>query len=114
MVLAGSDHLSRTDCTCAGARTDTGTGARSCAVGMVWQRRSSLGKAQVQDERTADQLIEWCKGLQKDRIHKLVDTLAAELGITLPEGRVVVNWDEVREMSQGGFPSGRILARIES
>lgn len=80
----------------------------------------SLGKAQVQDERTADQLIEWCKGLQKDRIHKLVDTLAAELGITLPEGRVVVNWDEVREMSQGGISFGshscshRIMTTISS
>ncbi|MBS0169855.1 MAG: polysaccharide deacetylase family protein [Nitrospira sp.] len=67
---------------------------------------ASLGRVLAEDERAADQLIEWCKELPKDRIHRLVDTLAAELGLSLPKGRVIVNWDEVREMSQRGISFG--------
>lgn len=67
---------------------------------------SALGTALAYDERVADQLIERCKNLQKDHIQTLIDTLAIELGISLPHGRVVVNWDEVREMSQAGISFG--------
>ncbi|MCS6328547.1 MAG: polysaccharide deacetylase family protein [Nitrospira sp.] len=66
----------------------------------------TLGRALANDERVADQLIDWCKELPKDRIQTLVSALAEELGVSLPVGRVVVNWDEVREMSQGGISFG--------
>lgn len=78
----------------------------------------SLGKALAQDERVADQLIDWCKELQKGQIETLVGALAEELGVSLPVGRAVVNWEEVREMSRGGISFGshscshRILTTI--
>jgi peptidoglycan/xylan/chitin deacetylase (PgdA/CDA1 family) len=57
-------------------------------------------------EQLADQIIERCKHLPIDRIRELVRALALELKVTLPHGRVIVNWDEVREMSQGGVSFG--------
>lgn len=66
----------------------------------------SLGKGLAHDERVADQLIERCKELPKDQIQRLVSALAEEMGVSLPDGRVVVNWDEVREMSKGGISFG--------
>lgn len=66
----------------------------------------SLGKVLARDERAADQLIERCKDLQKDQIQVLVGRLAVELDVPLPAGRVVVNWDEVHEMSEGGISFG--------
>lgn len=71
-------------------------------------------------EQVADQVIERCKHVPIGRIRELVGTLAVELGVSLPQGRVVVNWDEVREMSQGGVSFGshscshRILTTIAS
>lgn len=57
-------------------------------------------------EQVTDQVIERCKDLPTTRIQELVGALAAELGLSLPHGRVIVNWDEVREMSQGGMSFG--------
>ncbi len=66
----------------------------------------SLVKALVNDERATDQLIDWCKELPKDQIEMLIAALAVELGVSVPVDRVVVNWEEVREMSQGGISFG--------
>lgn len=66
----------------------------------------ALGKSFSYDKWVADELIERCKNLQKEQIEKLVSTLVEELGVSLPLGRVVVNWNEVREMSQGGISFG--------
>jgi peptidoglycan/xylan/chitin deacetylase (PgdA/CDA1 family) len=57
-------------------------------------------------QRAADEIIERCKHLPIDRIRKLVHTLASALDVTLPLDRVIVNWDEVREMSRGGVSFG--------
>ncbi len=71
-------------------------------------------------EQVTDRVIEQCKHLPIERIHALVDGLAAGLGVTLPQERVIVNWDEVREMSQEGISFGshscshRILTTITS
>jgi len=63
-------------------------------------------KVLLREEGAADQLIERCKTFQKGQIQALVNSLAVGLGVSLPVGRVVVNWDEVREMSQGGISFG--------
>ena len=71
-------------------------------------------------EQVADRVIEQCKHLPIERIRKLVAALTTQLGVPLPEGRVIVNWDEVREMSRGGVSFGshscshRILTTITS
>ena len=57
-------------------------------------------------EQMTDEIIERCKQMPIQRIHQLLDGLAAELGVSLPQGRVIVNWDEVREMSQAGVSFG--------
>ncbi|MDL1888057.1 hypothetical protein FBQ96_00475 [Nitrospirales bacterium NOB] len=54
----------------------------------------------------ADRVIEWCKRLPIESVRELVAALVAELDVMLPEGRVIVNWDEVREMSAGGLSFG--------
>lgn len=80
----------------------------------------SLMEVVLHEEGAADQLIDRCKTLRKDQIQTLVNTLAVDLGVSLPVGRVVVNWDEVREMSQGGISFGshscshRIMTTITS
>ena len=74
--------------------------------------------ALVRREQVTDQIIECCKHLPIQRIRELVETLAAELRVSLPKDRVIVNWDEVREMSQHGLSFGshscshRILTTI--
>ena len=65
-----------------------------------------------------DQVIERCKSLPIERIRAFIAALAARLGVSLPGERVIVNWDEVREMSRGGLSFGshscshRILTTI--
>ncbi|MDQ3234698.1 MAG: polysaccharide deacetylase family protein [Pseudobdellovibrionaceae bacterium] len=69
-------------------------------------------------EQVTDQMIERCKHLPIKRIRELIETLASELKVPLPKDRVIVNWDEVREMSQHGLSFGshscshRILTTI--
>ncbi len=69
-------------------------------------------------EQVTDQIIERCKQLPIQRVRELLRTLAAELKVSLPNDRVIVNWGEVREMSQHGMSFGshscshRILTTI--
>lgn len=63
-------------------------------------------EALARHEEVTDQIIEHCKHLPIKRIRALVGALASELRVSLPHGRVIVNWDEVREMSQGGLSFG--------
>ena len=71
-------------------------------------------------EQMTDQIIERCKHLPIKRIRELIQTLAVELKVSLPKDRVIVNWDEVREMSQHGLSFGshscshRILTTISA
>ena len=66
----------------------------------------SLVEAFARRELVTDQIIERCKHLPTARITELVSALAAKLKVTLPRSRVIVNWEEVREMSQGGVSFG--------
>lgn len=84
---------------------------RSDAVAAVFARflgddASRLLEASVRQEQLGDEIIERCKHLPIERIRELVQALAAELRVTLPLDRVIVNWDEVREMSRGGLSFG--------
>lgn len=80
----------------------------------------SFIEALERGEHVTDRIIEQCKHLPIERIHGLVATLAARLEISMPQERVIVNWNEVREMSQGGVSFGshscshRILTTITS
>lgn len=71
-------------------------------------------------EYGADHVIEQCKQLPIERIQELVAAVATRLGVSLPQERVIVNWDEVREMSENGISFGshscshRILTTITS
>lgn len=76
--------------------------------------------AMERGEHVTDRVIEQCKDLPIERIHALVAGLAAWFEVSLPQERVIVNWDEVREMSRGGVSFGshscshRILTTITS
>ncbi len=63
-------------------------------------------EAMERGEHVADRVIEQCKHLPIERIYALVAGLAARLDVSLPQERVIVNWDEVREMSRGGISFG--------
>jgi peptidoglycan/xylan/chitin deacetylase (PgdA/CDA1 family) len=92
-------------------------------IGRVFSRYldgddHSFNEALDRGEYVTDRVIEQCKQLPIERIHGLVAALAAQLGVSLPQERVIVNWDEVREMSRGGISFGshscshRILTTI--
>jgi peptidoglycan/xylan/chitin deacetylase (PgdA/CDA1 family) len=53
-----------------------------------------------------DTLIEWCKGLKADAVLPFVERLGQELCVDLPRKRVLLNWDEVREMARHGVTFG--------
>jgi hypothetical protein len=65
-----------------------------------------------------DAIIEFCKGVEVDRIHQMIDRLSRALHMDLPTQRVLLNWDEVREMAGKGVTFGshsgshRIMTQI--
>ena len=63
-------------------------------------------EASTRRESRTDEIIERCKTLPIQQINELVNGLATELEVSLPSGRVIVNWDEVREMSLAGLSFG--------
>ncbi len=77
-------------------------------------------EAMERGEHVTDRIIEQCKHLPIERIHGLVAVLAALLEVSLPQERVIMNWDEAREMSRVGVSFGshscshRILTTITS
>ena len=70
------------------------------------------------DSIDPDAIIEFCKGVEVDRIHKIIDRLSCALHMDLPTQRVLLNWDEVREMAGKGVTFGshscshRIMTQI--
>lgn len=74
--------------------------------GFLGEDASRLVEASVRQEQLGDEIIERCKHLPIERIRELVQALAAKVRVTLPLDRVIVNWDEVREMSRGGVSFG--------
>ena len=66
----------------------------------------------------ANVIIEFCKGVEVSRIHQIIDRLSHALHLDLPTHRVLLNWDEVREMAGNGVTFGshsgshRIMTQI--
>jgi peptidoglycan/xylan/chitin deacetylase (PgdA/CDA1 family) len=64
-------------------------------------------------------VIEWCKTLVSAQIDAFVSGWTAVLEVTLPSDRQVVNWGEVRTMSEAGISFGShsvthaILTRLD-
>ncbi|MEK6762912.1 MAG: polysaccharide deacetylase family protein, partial [Nitrospirota bacterium] len=65
-----------------------------------------------------DAIIEFCKKVEVSSIHQIIDRLSRALHVELPTHRVLLNWDEVREMAGKGVTFGshsgshRILTQI--
>ena len=65
-----------------------------------------------------DAIIEFCKGIEVEKIHQIIDRLSRALRMDLPTHRVLLNWDEVREMADKGVTFGshsgshRIMTQI--
>jgi peptidoglycan/xylan/chitin deacetylase (PgdA/CDA1 family) len=65
-----------------------------------------------------DAIIELCKGIEVGSIHQMIDRLSRALHMDLPGHRVLLNWDEVREMAGKGVTFGshsgshRIMTQI--
>jgi peptidoglycan/xylan/chitin deacetylase (PgdA/CDA1 family) len=57
-------------------------------------------------ERAFDRIIEQGKELPPDQIERYVQALGASLDVTWPSERLLMNWDEVRDMSQNGITFG--------
>jgi len=65
-----------------------------------------------------DAIIEFCKGVGVDRIQQIIDRLSRALHVDLPTQRVLLSWNEVREMAGEGVTFGshsgshRIMTQI--
>ncbi len=63
-------------------------------------------------------IIEFCKGVEVGMVHQIIDRLSRALHMDLPTHRVLLNWDEVREMAEKGVTFGshsvshRIMTQI--
>ena len=63
-------------------------------------------------------IIELCKGVEVGKVHQIIDRLSRALHMDLPAHRVLLNWDEVREMAGKGVTFGshsgshRIMTQI--
>jgi peptidoglycan/xylan/chitin deacetylase (PgdA/CDA1 family) len=53
-----------------------------------------------------DAIIEFCKEVELDRINQIVDRVSRALRMDLPTYRILLNWDEVREMAGKGVTFG--------
>jgi len=53
-----------------------------------------------------DAIIEFCKEVEVDRICQIIDRLSRALHMEPPTQRVLLNWDEVREMAGKGVTFG--------
>jgi len=68
----------------------------------------------------SDAVVEWCKRLSAEAVGRFVDHLSTVVGMVLPKRRVLLNWDEVKEMASNGISFGshscshRILTQIPS
>ncbi|MBX3324384.1 MAG: polysaccharide deacetylase family protein [Nitrospira sp.] len=54
----------------------------------------------------SDELIERCKVISQDRVGELVSRLADAMEVPLPGERLVMNWDEVRDMAAAKIAFG--------
>lgn len=88
------------------------TGVTLPAVDGIFRRVESG------DPIDPDAIIELCKRIEIDKIHQMIDRLSRALHMDLPTQRVLLNWDEVREMAGKGITFGshsgshRIMTQI--
>lgn len=65
-----------------------------------------------------DSVIEMCKELPEDHVHDVMLEIGSAMGLRFPEQRIVLNWEEIEEMSQNGVSFGshscthRILTKL--
>ena len=75
-------------------------------------------RCRSKDPIDPDALIEWCKKLRPPVVGQFVDRLSRALHVGLPVWRVLLDWDEVREMAGQGMTFGshscshRIMTQI--
>ena len=75
-------------------------------------------RVESEDPIAPDAIIEFCKGVGVDRIHQIIDRLSRALHMEIPTQRVLLNWEEVREMAGKGVTFGshscshRIMTQI--
>lgn len=74
----------------------------------IGERADGKLRAELESGKTigADDLIEWCKGLQPELIRQFVDGLGRTFQMELPAKRVLLDWDEVRQMADHGVTFG--------
>jgi peptidoglycan/xylan/chitin deacetylase (PgdA/CDA1 family) len=88
------------------------------ALGGSGYASSTLNAFYGNKEHNFDQIVEECKNLPVENVHKLIRNLSELLEIKFPEERAIVNWDEVALMSKDGISFGshscshRILTRL--
>lgn len=70
------------------------------------ERGVRVFKGGLSDCGSYDHLIERCKHLNATRLERLLDVLSDILATKVPETRILMNWDEVRDMSQHGISFG--------
>ncbi len=71
----------------------------SAADGVFYHAKSG-------DPIDPDAIIEFCKGVEVDSVSQIIDRLSRALHMDLPTHRLLLNWDEVREMSGKGVTFG--------
>ncbi len=75
-------------------------------------------RVESRDPIGLDVIIELCKGVEAEKVHQTIDRLSRALHMDLPTHRVLLNWDEVREMAGKGITFGshsvshRIMTQI--
>jgi peptidoglycan/xylan/chitin deacetylase (PgdA/CDA1 family) len=75
-------------------------------------------RVESRDPIGLDAIIELCKGVEAEKVHQTIDRLSRALHMDLPTHRVLLNWDEVREMAGKGITFGshsvshRIMTQI--
>lgn len=92
----------------AAAMPDCGPARRETVLEVL---RGALPHGAVGEDALAaagsyDRVIELCKELDAERIEGLLARLSDCLEVAVPQSRVLVNWDEVREMSRYGITFG--------
>lgn len=88
----------------------------------VGERSRQPFSAQLNSRRPidSDAVVEWCKRLSAEAVSRFVAQLSTVVGVVLPQRRVLLNWDEVKEMAGHGISFGshscshRILTQIAS
>jgi peptidoglycan/xylan/chitin deacetylase (PgdA/CDA1 family) len=73
---------------------------------FLWDRYPQLKRAHGDRIEQIDSIIEMCKGLPEEEIRRMIEEMSRELGLDSPPGRLVINWNEVEEMSTSSVSFG--------